>query len=393
MMIPFNVPALIGNEKANIEKVLKTKKLSGDGDFTESCTRLLEEYTGCKKVLLVSSFAQTLEMCAVLLGIGPGDEVIMPSYSSNFAVNAFLLRGAKIVFVDIKPGTMNMNERLINQAVTEKTKVIVPLHYAGVACDMETIMAIAEEHNLYVVENAEHALMGKYKDKYLGTIGHFGCFSFKEFSNYSCGEGGALFVNNAHFVEKADRVRNGGLERKPVPEGQKDEFSWVDIGSSYALSDLHAAYLHPQLIKAKDILHDRLKNWDMYYKKLKPLEDVGLIELPRVPEEAFHNGNIFYIKLKNIEDRNSLVKNLKYYKIDSAVHYEPLHKSPAGRKYSSFSAQDQYTTAESARLLRLPLYYGLSSTNVNFICGTICTYYNYEAIKESAGKAREFKAG
>ena len=391
-MIPFNVPPSIGNEKANVEKVMKTKKLSGGGEFTEKCTKLLEEHTGCKKVLLISSFAHALEMCAVLLGIGPGDEVIMPFYSSNAAANAFLIRGAKVVFIDINPDTMNMNEQVLDWAVTEKTKVIVPFHYAGVACHMDTIMKIAQEHNLYVVENAEHALLGKYRGKYLGTIGHFGCFSFHDHSNYSCGEGGALFVNDPHFFEKAERFRDEGIDHSTLSEEKRKELSWVDIGSSYRLSDLHAAYLHPQLVKAKDILQDRLKNWNTYYKKLKPLEEVGLIELPWVPGEAEHNGNLFFIKVKNKEDRNSLIKYLKYYKIESAVHYMPLHSSPAGRKYCAFSGQDQHGTRESLRLLRLPLYYGLSSTNVNFISGTVSTYYNYAAIKEKAPRTKDFKA-
>ncbi len=389
MMVPFNVPPLIGNEKENIEKILKAKKLSGEGEFSEKCTKYLEEYTGCEKVLLVSSFSHALEMCAVLLGIGPGDEVIMPAYSSNAAANAFLIRGGRVVFIDVNPHTMNMNEMVLHQSVTSKTKVIVPFHYAGVACNMDTIKGIAEEHNIYVVENAEHALLGKYKEKYLGTIGHFGCFSFQDSSNYSCGEGGALFVNDPCFMEKAERLKKLGMELSTPPE----EPAWVGIGSSYGLSELHAACLLPQLVKAKDILHDRLKNWDLYYRKLKPLQDVGLIELPRIPEDAAHNGNLFYIKVKDSDDRNSLVKYLKYYKVESAAHYEPLHSSPAGRRYCTLSGKDQYTTVESARLLRLPLYYGLSSTNVNFICGTISTYYNYEAIKGSASKARDFKAG
>ena len=300
----------------------------------------------------------------------------MSSFCSSSAANPFVLRGAKIVFVDIRPDTMNMNEELLEEAVTEKTRVIVPFHYAGVACDMKHIMEVAKKYNLYVVENVEHGLMGKYFDDYLGTMGDLGCVGFHEGGSYACGQGGALFINRKELVERAEWIRDEGTNRNLSEVGFQG-YSWVDIGSSYRISELNAAYLYSQLGKSK-ILYNRIRSWDSYYRGLKILETEETIELPQVIKGALHNGSIFYMKLKDSGERTRVMKYLQYYKVETSVHYKPLHSSPAGGKYSRFSGQDRYTTAESKRLLLLPLYYGLDSKDVKYIVNTILMRYSYK---------------
>ena len=364
-MIPFNKPPFTGNEEKYVLESMTSSKISGDGEFTKRCTQWFEEKLQCKKALLTTSCTHALEMAAILLDIQEGDEVIMPSYTFVSTANAFVLRGAKIVFVDIRPDTMNIDETKIEQAITNKTKAIVPVHYAGVGCEMDTIMDIANRHNLFVVEDAAQGMMSSYKGKPLGTIGHFGTFSFHETKNYtSAGEGGLLIINDDRFKDRAEIIREKGTNRSLFFRGMVDKYSWVDVGSSYLMNDVSAAYLWGNLEKADEINNNRLASWQKYYDGLKELEVKGLIELPTIPKDCIHNAHMFYLKVKDLDKRTALLKYLKQNEIWAVFHYVPLHSAPAGLKFGRFDGEDNFTTFESERLIRLPMYYGLESDNV-----------------------------
>jgi len=359
-MIPFNKPVLTGNEEKYVLESMRSSKISGDGEFTKRCHKWFEEKLQCKKALLTTSCTHALEMAAILLDIKEGDEVIMPSYTFVSTANAFVLRGAKIVFVDIRPDTMNIDETKIEQAITDKTKAIVPVHYAGVACEMDTIMDIANRHNLFVIEDAAQGMMSSYKGKALGTIGHLGAFSFHETKNYtSAGEGGLLIINDEKFINRAEIIREKGTNRSLFFRGMVDKYSWVDVGSSYLMNDVSAAYLWGNLEKADEININRLKTWQKYHDGLKELEEKCLLELPTIPDECTQNAHMFYIKVKDLEERTSLIKYLQDNGINTVFHYIPLHSAPAGKKFGQFSGIDKFTTQESEKLIRLPNYYGL----------------------------------
>jgi dTDP-4-amino-4,6-dideoxygalactose transaminase len=375
-MIPFNIPPLTGNEEKYIIESIKSSKISGDGPFTQKCHKWFEEKLQCKKVLLTTSCTHALEMAAILLNIEDGDEVIMPSYTFVSTANAFVLRGAKIVFVDIRPDTMNIDETLIEQAITKKTKVIVPVHYAGVACEMDVIMDIAKRHTLFVVEDAAQGMMSSYKGKALGTIGHFGTFSFHETKNYtSAGEGGLLIVNDDKFVQRAEIIREKGTNRSQFFRGMVNKYSWVDIGSSYLMNDVSAAYLWGQLEEANKINNNRLETWETYFKGLLTLEEEGLIKLPTIPNDCVHNAHMFYIKVKDLDTRANLIDFLKETHISAVFHYIPLHSSPAGITFGKFNGKDLFTTTESERLLRLPMYYNLYKKEIDTIISKIILFF------------------
>ena len=374
-MISFNVPPFIGNEIKYIEEAVSSKKICGDGAFTKKCNAWLEEKTGCSKALLTTSCTHSLEMAAILADIKPGDEVIMPSYTFVSTADAFVMRGAEIVFVDIRPDTMNIDETKIEAAITPKTKAIVPVHYAGVGCEMDAINEIADKYGLIVVEDDAQGIMSEYKGKALGTFGKFGCLSFHETKNYSMGEGGAILINDPEYSEKAEIIREKGTDRSKFLRGQIDKYTWVDYGSSYLPSELNAAYLYAQLMSADKINDARLACWDRYYSNLKELADEGHIGLPFVPSYCKHNAHMFYIKAKDIEERTGLISYLKENEIAAVFHYIPLHSSPAGRKFGRFSGEDVFTTRESERLARLPMYYGLTFEQVDRVCEVIYSFY------------------
>lgn len=376
-MIRFNIPPVVGKEQEYIRQaVVENKKICGDGPFTKKCNQWLMDKTGTKKALLTTSCTHALEMAAILCDIKEGDEVIAPSYTFVSTVNAFVLRGAKIVFVDIRPDTMNIDENLIESAITEKTKVIIPVHYAGVACEMDKIMEIANKYNLYVIEDAAQGVMSTYKGKQLGTIGNIGAYSFHETKNYSMGEGGALLIDNKEFIERAEIIREKGTDRSKFFRGQIDKYSWVDIGSSFLPSELNAAYLYAQLEEAEKINNDRLASWELYYNGLSQVKDKGLIELPVIPKECVHNAHMFYIKLKDLNERTELINYLREKGIASVFHYVPLHSAKAGIEFGRFHGEDRYTTRESERILRLPLYYGLKDIEVENVINSIKKYFN-----------------
>ncbi len=376
-MIPFNAPPVVGTEIEYMQAAMGSGKLCGDGGFTRRCQQWMEHRFGSKKVLLTPSCTASLEMAALLLNIQPGDEVIMPSYTFVSTANAFVLRGAKVVFVDIRPDTMNIDEKLIEAAITEKTRAIVPVHYAGVACEMDTIMSIANKHNLFVVEDAAQGVMSTYKGRALGTIGHIGCFSFHETKNYTAGgEGGATLINDASLIERAEIIREKGTNRSQFFRGQVDKYTWRDIGSSYLMADLQAAYLWAQLEAAEKINQQRLKLWHTYHDALAPLAKVGRIELPSVPKDCVQNAHMFYIKLRDIEDRSALIAYLKEAEILAVFHYIPLHACPAGEKFGYFHGEDRFTTQESERLLRLPLFYNLSPANQRTVINTLLSFFS-----------------
>ena len=359
-MIPFNVPPLVGNEEKYIHQAICNHKICGDGKFTKKCQSWIEKETGTKKALLTNSGTDALEMAAMLCDIKPDDEVILPSYTFSSTANAFALFGAKLVFVDIRPDTMNINEELIENAITEKTKVIIPVHYAGVSCEMDTIMRIARQHGVLVVEDAAQGVMSTYKGRKLGTIGDIGCYSFHETKNYSMGEGGAILINTDSLVERAEIIREKGTNRSCFLRGQVDKYTWVDIGSSYLPSELNAAYLWAQLEQADEINNNRLTTWETYYEALKYLEETGKLELPYIPTGCTHNAHMFYVKLKNLEERTKFIAYLREHEVQSVFHYIPLHSAPAGQKFGHFHGEDVFTTKESERLARLPMYYGLN---------------------------------
>lgn len=376
IMIPFNKAIKSEKIKEHVIQSLNNDIIRGDGPYCKKCASWIENRFNTAKAMLTGSCTHSLEMAAILCNIQPGDEVIMPSYTFCSTANAFALRGAKIVFVDVRPDTMNIDENLIEDAITDKTKAIVPVHYAGVACEMDVIMDIATQHNLYVVEDAAQGVMGTYKGRALGTIGHIGCYSFHETKNYSMGEGGATLINDDQLIDRAEIIREKGTNRSQYLRGQIDKYSWVDIGSSYLPSELSAAYLYGQLEIADEINEDRLNSWQKYYVFLKPLEDNKLIELPCVPDGCKHNAHMFYIKVKDIEERTDLINYLKDAGVVSLFHYVPLHSSIAGRKYGRFHGVDQYTTSESNRLLRLPMFYGLAGADIKYVTDKIKEYFH-----------------
>ena len=375
-MIPFNKPLVIGREIDYMKQAIQKQKLSGDGEFTKKCHSWIEKNFTCQKSLFTTSCTHALELSALLSEIQEGDEVIMPSYTFVSTANAFVLRGARIKFIDIRPDTMNIDEKLIECAITNKTKAIVPVHYAGVACEMDTIMEIAGKYNLLVIEDAAQGVMSFYKEKALGTIGHLGCYSFHETKNYSSGEGGALLINDKKFIDRAEIIREKGTNRSKFIRGDIDKYTWVDIGSSYLQSELNAAFLYGQLEVAIEINNDRLRSWNQYYEALTTVEKSGYIELPYIPEGCQHNAHMFYIKVKNLKERNELIDFLKRNNVISAFHYISLHSTSAGMKYGEFVGEDRYTTRESERLLRLPMYYGLKKEEIELITTLISSFYH-----------------
>lgn len=374
-MIPFNVPPCVGSEEKYIAEAIANHKLCGDGEFTKKCNAKLEEMTGTSKALLTTSCTHATEMAAILSDIKPGDEVIMPSYTFVSTANAFVLRGATVVFVDIRPDTMNIDETKIEEAITEKTKAIVPVHYAGVSCEMDTIMEIAGKYNLKVIEDAAQGIMSTYKGRPLGTIGDYGCFSFHETKNISMGEGGALLIADPANIENAEIVREKGTNRSKFFRGQIDKYSWVEAGSSYLPSELNAAYLWGELESADKIYEDRMNTWNYYDKALKKLEESGRIERPVIPDDCVHNAHMYYIKAKDLEERTRLLAYLKENGISAVFHYIPLHSAAAGIKYGRFSGEDKYTTKESERLLRLPLYYGMKEEDREKVVRCVEAFY------------------
>lgn len=374
-MIDFNVPPYVGTEMSYIKDAILKHKICGDGEYTKKCSAWLEEKTGTPKALLTTSCTHATEMAALLCDIKPGDEVIMPSFTFVSTADAFVLRGAKAVFVDIRPDTMNIDEKLIENAITDKTKAIVPVHYAGVSCEMDTIMDIAKRHNLYVVEDAAQGLMSSYKGKALGTIGDFGCFSFHETKNYSMGEGGALLIQDAERVEEAEILREKGTNRSKFFRGQIDKYTWMNYGSSYLPSELNAAYLWAQLEKADEIYNNRMWAWEYYHQELKELQKAGYIELPNIPEGCVHNGHMYYVKAKDLEERSALIKYMNDRDVNSVFHYIPLHSAPAGLKFGRFAGEDKYTTKESERLMRLPMWYGITEKETEQVVKTLKAFY------------------
>ena len=374
-MIPFNIPPYVGKEKDYISEAIASSKICGDGNFTKKCNQWLEEHTGAQKALLTTSCTHATEMAALLCDIRPGDEVIMPSYTFVSTADAFVMRGGVPVFVDIRPDTLNIDEELIEEAITERTKAIVPVHYAGVSCEMDRIMEIARKHHLKVVEDAAQGVMSTYKGRALGTIGDYGCYSFHETKNYSMGEGGALLIRDKENVELAEIIREKGTNRSQFFRGMVDKYTWVEKGSSYLPSELNAAYLYAQLEKAEEINNKRLELWQNYYEQLYPLKEKEILEFPVIPEECEHNAHMFYIKVKDLEERTRLITYLKEHQITASFHYVPLHSSPAGIKYGRFSGEDRYTTKESERLLRLPMYYSLTVSEVETVVETIKKFW------------------
>ena len=374
-MIDFNIPPFTGKELEYMQQAIENKKICGDGEFTKKCSRWMEEKFQANHVLLTTSCTHALEMAAVLTQVKPGDEVILPSYTFVSTADAFVQRGATLVFVDIRPETMNLDERLIEDAITEKTKVIVPVHYAGVGCAMDEIMEIAARHHLMVVEDAAQGVYAYYKGRALGTIGDFGCYSFHETKNYSMGEGGALVFQNNDYLERAEIVREKGTDRSKFFRGQVDKYRWMDYGSSYLPSDLNAAYLWAQLEMAEKIREDRLKSWNYYHEELRSLADAGYIEQPFIPDYAEHNAHMYYIKTKDLETRGKLIDFLAKREIHTVFHYVPLHSAPAGQKFGRFHGEDKYTTKESERLLRLPMYYQLKEEDQEQVVKAVKEFY------------------
>jgi dTDP-4-amino-4,6-dideoxygalactose transaminase len=374
-MINFNVPPYVGTEESYIEEAINYRKICGDGVFTKKCDAWLEEHTGTGKALLTTSCTHATEMAALLSGIRPGDEVIMPSYTFVSTADAFVLRGATAVFVDIRPDTMNIDENKIEDAITEKTKAVVPVHYAGVSCEMDTIMDIAERYHLLVIEDAAQAITSTYKGRSCGAIGDYGCYSFHETKNLSMGEGGALLIRNKKDAGRAEIIREKGTNRAQFFRGEIDKYTWVDVGSSYLPSELNAAYLWAQFEMVDIIQRDRMRSWNRYYERLRPLAEEGYIELPHVPDDCGHNAHMFYIKAKDLKERTALISYLKERKIGAVFHYIPLHSSPAGKRLGRFHGEDVYTTKESERLVRLPMYYGLTEEDLETVVESVTAFY------------------
>lgn len=374
-MIHFNVPPFTGKEFEYMREAVNNHKICGDGSFTKKCDEWMQDRFHAERVMLTTSGSSALDMAALLCGINPGDEVILPSFTFSSTANSFVLAGAKLVFVDIRPDTMNIDENKIEEAVTNKTKVICPVHYAGVACEMDTIMDIAKRHNLLVVEDAAQAVMSTYKGKALGTIGDFGCYSFHETKNYTMGEGGAIVINNSEYIEKAEILREKGTNRSQFFRGQVAKYNWVDFGDSYLQSELNAAYLWAQLEKADDINNDRLETWNTYYEAFKSLEDRGIITLPSIPKGCIHNAHMFYIKCKDLETRQAFIEFMKENGILCVFHYVPLHSAPAGEKFGRFVGNDEYTTHDSNKLVRLPMYYNIDKNDLNKVINKTIEFF------------------
>jgi dTDP-4-amino-4,6-dideoxygalactose transaminase len=374
--IPFNVPPYLGTELDYVRQAVEeNRKISGDGPFTKKCNAWFEENDGMQKFLLTTSGTTALEMAAILCKLKPGDEVILPSFTFSSTANAFVLVGAKLVFVDIRPDTMNLDETKVEAAITDKTRVIVPVHYAGVACNMDAIMDIAARHNLLVVEDAAQGVMSTYKGRPLGTIGTFGCFSFHETKNYSAGEGGGLSINDEAYNEDAEIIREKGTNRSRFLRGQVDKYTWVTYGSSYLPSDMNAAYLYAELLEADKINNNRLASWQNYYDAFKPLAEAGKIDLPVVPADCKHNAHMFYLKCQDLEERTAFISYLKEHEIQATFHYVPLHSAPAGIEYGRVSGSMEVTDRENARLVRLPMYYGLTKKDQDYVIETIYEFY------------------
>ncbi len=374
-MIHFNIPPYSGKELEYIAETVKLRKLSGDGPFTKKCNEWIEQRTGAARALLTTSCTHALEMAALLCGIGPGDEVILPSYTFCSTADAFVQRGARLVFVDIRPDTMNLDENLIEEAVTPRTKVVAPVHYAGVSCRMDRIIQIADKYRLKVVEDAAQGVLAEYGGKALGAIGDFGCFSFHETKNYSCGEGGALLMRDAAWQEQAEIIREKGTNRSKFYRGQIDKYTWIGYGSSYLPSELNAAYLWAQLEVADRINEDRLASWRYYHAALRRLAEQGLIGRPEVPEGCRHNAHMYWIKAKDLDERTRLIAHLKQKGVETVFHYVPLHSSPAGLKFGRFHGADRHTTRESERLLRLPMHYGLAESDLEQVVAAVEGFY------------------
>jgi len=375
-MLCFNIPPFTGKELDYMKDAIEAQKICGDGQFTKNCNQWIEKNTGTKKALLTTSCTHATELAALLAGVKEGDEVIMPSFTFVSTADAFVLRGATPVFVDIRPDTMNIDETKIEAAITEKTVGIVPVHYAGVSCEMDTIMDIAKRHNLWVIEDAAQGVMSTYKGKALGAIGDFGCYSFHETKNYSMGEGGAILIQDEKYIEEAEILREKGTDRSKFFRGQVDKYTWVNYGSSYLPSDMNAGYLWAQLEMAEEINNKRLACWNRYYENLKCLEEVGKITLPTIPKGCVHNAHMFYLKTRDLEERTAFIDFMKKKKdILTVFHYIPLHSSPAGIKFGRFHGEDVYTTKESERLVRLPMYYSLSLEEVDYISEAVKEFY------------------
>lgn len=374
-MIPFNKPFIGGEEIKYIEKAIAHGNLSGDGYFTEQCSRFLQSFINCPSVLLTPSCTHALELAALLIDVQPGDEVVMSAFTFVSSANAFVLRGAKIVFVDIRPDTMNIDEMLIESAITAKTKAIVVMHYGGVACEMDEIMAIATKYNLIVIEDSAHCIDTYYKEKHLGSIGHLGALSFHSTKNIHCGEGGALLINDRQFIDRAEIIREKGTNRKSFLRNMIPKYSWVDIGSSYLQSELNSAFLYAQLNKLEFVSKRRRSIWNQYLNSFLDKELNEHFEIPKIPMNCFHNGHIFYLKCQDHEERQDLINSLITKGIYTAFHYVPLHSSKFGKVHGRFSGQDNYTSVESNRLLRLPIYPDLSQDEVQKIIDVLISEY------------------
>lgn len=374
-MISFNIPPCTGDEIKYVKEAIDAHKICGDGMFTKKCNQWLEERFNAQKVLLTTSGTTALDMAAILCEFNEGDEVILPSFTFSSTATSAVLGGAKLVFVDIRPDTMNIDETKIESAITDQTKAIIVVHYAGVPCEMDTIMDIAEKYNLIVIEDAAQGVMSSYKGKPLGTIGDFGCYSFHETKNYSMGEGGAIVVNNSKYNDRAEIIREKGTNRSRFLRGQIDKYTWVDFGDSFLPSELNAAYLWGQLIRADEINNDRLATWNAYYDAFKPLEEEGLCELPVIPNGCIHNAHMFYLKLKDLKQRTEFIQYLKEHNVLSVFHYIPLHSAPAGLKFGRFHGVDEYTTKDSNRLTRLPLYYGMTKEDRETVIQTVREFF------------------
>ncbi|PJK07079.1 dTDP-4-amino-4,6-dideoxygalactose transaminase [Lysobacteraceae bacterium NML71-0210] len=361
-MIPFNKPYMTGLEIENIHQAHAQGHLSGDGHFTRTCHSKLEALTGCKKALLTHSCTAALEMAALLIDLAPGDEVIMPSYTFVSTANAFVLRGAVPVFVDIRPDTLNIDETLIEAAITPRTRAICVVHYAGVACEMDTIMSIAEKHGLKVIEDAAQGILSSYKGRALGSIGDLGCLSFHETKNIISGEGGALLINDPALIERAEIIREKGTNRSRFFRGQVDKYTWVDYGSSYLPGEITAAFLAAQLDACQDINARRLALWDRYHAWAEPFEKQGKLLRPQIPNDCIHNAHMYYILLPSLDDRSHFIKNMRDRSVNCVFHYVPLHSSPAGEKFGRAHGELANTVELSERLVRLPLWVGLVNT-------------------------------
>jgi len=379
-MINFNIPPFVGDEIKYVTEAINSHKICGDGQFTKKCNTWMEEHFNAQKVMLTTSGSTALDMAFELCDLNPGDEVILPSFTFSSTANSPVLCGAKLVFVDVRPDTMNIDEDKIEAAITEKTKVICAVHYAGVACNMDKIMDIAHRYGLKVIEDAAQAVTSKYHGKYLGTIGDFGCYSFHETKNFSMGEGGALVVNNPEFNEKAEILREKGTNRAKFFRGQVDKYTWVDFGDSYLPSELNAAYLWAQLLKADQLENDRLATWKYYNDRFREIAERGFVTLPTIPEGCEHNAHMFYLKCRDLQERTALINYCKECGVQLVFHYVPLHSAPAGYKYGRFNGEDEYTTKESERLTRLPMYYGISEEDKKKVADTIINFYK-EKIK------------